>query len=210
MRRSILLFLFVILLTGYAYGQRESSERDVQRARSKHTARKKSARASPRSLPTPSPIERSAEEINDARPAVSYNILFKDMEAVEASLPAVKYIFSQRGFTDREAESATLYGWKQLRIKKLKPTATLSPKELVNYVSGFGKLMIKSIPTGATVELNGQELPDKTDAVTWPSAGTYRLKLSMDGYESVEDKCVIEEGKLTHFEKQLKAIKKRN
>lgn len=224
MRFPILFFLFVTLSTGIAQGQREpalpplpisppahplpiSPPRPLRKSRPR-PLRKSPARIREIAESSPSMIEKSVDELEGACPEVAYETLLSDAEAVQASLPAIRYVFLKRGFNSSEAEQATVYGWKQLRVKQLEPTAELSPTELINYVSGFGKLVIESSPTGASIEIDGNPLPDTTYLVKWPTPGTYRLKLSLEGYESVEDNCTVVEGKLMHFQKTLKPLKK--
>jgi PEGA domain len=132
----------------------------------------------------------------------------ENIAAASPALPTISDVYASRGFSYSEAEAATAQGWRQLRLKQIEPTASLSPTDLIAYVSGFGKLIIRSTPNGANVELDGQPLTVKTEAVTWPSAGTYRVKLSLDGYQSVEDTCVIEEGRPALFERKMTPIKK--
>lgn len=155
-------------------------------------------------------IDEATEEIADACPEVTYDTLENDTEVVQASLPAIQYVFSKRGFNTLEAVKATIYGWEQLRIKQLKATAELSPKELINYVTGFGQLIITTSPSGASIQIDGSVRTNKTEDVEWATPGTYRLRLSLDGYESIESECAVEEGKPTHFERTLKPIKKKN
>lgn len=200
MRCRILLVLLAVSLAGEAYSQRGYPTRPRHPRPAKDVSRRPAA---------PSPIAMSASEIRGERPEVAYNVLSDDAEVVRASLPDIRRIFARRGFDYRESDSATLYGWKQLRLRWLEPTAALSSGQLINYVSGLGKLVVKSTPAGATIELDGTRFTEKTEAVMWPSAGTYRIKLSLNGYEPVEDTCVVEEGKPTRFERKLKPVKKK-
>lgn len=190
MRILILFCLFATLLTGNAYGQDTAG----------------AAQPPPRLPPA---AMAAAEEIQNMRPEITDDMLAQDTEAVQYSLLHIRQLYSRRKFSNSEADSATIYGWKQLRLKVLEPTAPLSTETLVNYVSGFGKLIVKSRPGGAVVELDGNKLSDKTEAVAWPSAGTYRIKLSIDGYEPIEDTCAVVEGKPTLFERTLKRLKRR-
>jgi hypothetical protein len=156
-----------------------------------------------------SPLESSAEEIKDSHPDIPYDVLFQDMKAVQASMPAIEYIFAERGQSDGEAERATLFGWKQLRGEKLALTARLSPEELINYVIALGTLVIRSTPAGAVVELNGKAQAGRTAMVTYAAPGTYRVRLSLRGYEPVEDVCSVTEWKMTEFNKKLKPLSKK-
>jgi hypothetical protein len=155
------------------------------------------------------PLYSSAEEIQVMRPDVNDAMLSQDIAAVQSSRLSIRRIYLEKGFNASEADSALLYGWKQLRLKVLTPTTALSSESLVNYVSGFGKLIIKTTPVGAAVQLDYDNLSQLTNAVAWPSAGTYRIKLSLDGYKPIEDTCEVQEGKPTLFERTLKPVKKK-
>lgn len=217
MRILILFFLFATALTDSADGQRKAEPipkfelrptQDVFRRMPRRPARKVSKRKSA-SVVMPLPLYTAADKIQTLRPDVTGDILSEDAEVVRSSRFTIRHIYSQRGFSYSDADSALLQGWKQLRVKVLEPNAALSKEALVNHVSGYGKLIIKSTPAGADVELDGTRLPDKTEAIAWPSAGTYRIKLSLDGYEPVEDKCAVEEGKPALFERTLRPVKRK-
>ena len=202
MRVPVLLFLLVNLLTGQVHGQTRGT---IYKPPPSRPAATKPAAASPMRLP----LEESAEEIKAALPQITDDILFQDSEVVRESLPTIQSIYSRRGFSNADANSAALYGWRQLRTTQLEPTAALSSEVLINHVSGFGKLIIRSKPIGAIVVLDGHKLPEKTEAVAWPSAGTSRIKLTMNGYQPVEETCAIEEGKPTLFQRNLKPLKRK-
>ena len=115
------------------------------------------------------------EEIKTERPEVSYEVLFQDRRAIEATLPAIRYLFNQRGFSYDDAEQATLAGWRQLRDKQIEPTASLSPKGLTLYVSEKTRQNCKSslVPDAADVELNDKKLSEPTTARAWTKPGVY-------------------------------------
>ena len=223
MKVPLLFFLFAVLLSENAYGQVAPAAKppaakppiaqppaQMRVRRSVGRSRRVVERvASTSALSAPLPLYESVEEIQNTRPEISDTTLSQDSEAIQDSLPTIRDIYSERGFSYGDADSAVLYGWKQLRLKVLEPTEALSTDALITYVSGFGKLIIKSEPPGAVVELQGNKLLDKTHAVAWPSAGTYRIKLSMDGYEPVEDTCAVQEGQPTLFERSLKRVKRK-
>jgi hypothetical protein len=217
MRVLILFFLTATFAAGNAYGQGEAGSaqprpqpREPERRQSRGTPANAKAKkaAGDRDSLSPS-LYAAAEDIQTMRPGISRDILYQDVDAIRESSLSVRRIYSQRGFSSSDADSALLYGWTQLRGKLLEPTAALSTESLISYVSGFGKLIIKSTPPGALVELDGSALSDKTAAVAWPSAGTYRIKISMDNHETIEDTCTVEEGKPTIFERTLKPLKKK-
>lgn len=201
MRKLTLLSLFMLLSAATAYCQDSGGE-----LRHKLPA-EKSPTGKYRRVPDALPFRESAYEIKAMRPEVSDRTLYYDMSAVMDARPVVRDVFRKRGFLWREADDALMYGWEQLRITRLKPTETLSPEVLVRYVSGYGKVIIRTKPAGATVIIDGKTLPDKTEAVSWSSDGRHPIKLRMEGYESVEDTCAAEEGKTTFFERTLKPVK---
>ncbi len=217
MRVLFLSFLFAMLLTGSADAQKKESKEPKEQPRSQPPPRgtrptRKMEERNTRygRLYEPIPLNAAAREIQSMHPEITVETLLRDARAVQMTAPTIRQIYSVRGFSFDDADNAALYGWKQLRGKDLKPDAALSEEAFVNYVSGFGKLIIKSNPAGAFVELDGNKLSAKTEAVAWPSAGTYRIKLSMEGYEPVEDTCTVEEGKPVVFERSLKAVKRRS
>lgn len=163
----------------------------------------------PAAQPYRSPLYETMEEIKTVRPEVSYEVLFQDGRAIEATLPAIRYLFNQRGFSYDDAEQATLAGWRQLRDKQLEPTALLSPKELMVYVSEYGKIVIKSVPDAADVELNDKKLSEPTTAKVWTKPGVYHVRISKYGFESVEEVCEIREGKKTEIQITLPPVVKK-
>jgi len=212
MRCQILAFLFITVVTPVVYAQTNVGPplRIPPRTPSIAPSR---ARSRPPILPgaweDDSDLERSAEQITDARPDVNNKTLVNDAEAVEASWPAVLFTLKQRGFTNSEAEQAILEGWRRLRIKELDASVVLSPKRLIDYVLGFVKLTIVSTPTGASVEIDGELEQDKTENVSFASPGVYRIRLTLEGYESIEDTCTVKEGQPITFTRTLKKIEKK-
>jgi len=161
-------------------------------------------------------LEQSVEAINKARPEVSYDTLSDDAEVVQSSLSEIRYVFIQRGFSNRDAQQATLQGWRDLRTKKLDPDVALSPNDLFKCVTGFGKLFIASLPGGALIEIDGSPARDAnnnqetTECVRWTPSGEHRVRLTLVGYEPLEDTCTVVEGKPNKFEKTLRPLEKKN
>jgi hypothetical protein len=151
-------------------------------------------------------MEMSAEEIKEARPEISDDTLDDDMDVIVYALPDITRAFNGRGQSDRAARDFTLAGWRQLRVERLGTTERLSRQLLVRYVVGLGTLVIRSTPAGAAIELDGKKA-GLTEVVMYPSSGTYRIRLSMDGYESVEEACSVSEGQMTEFNRKLKPLK---
>src|ERR1700749_4349864 len=124
MKVLTLLALFVALLGVPAYGQSERSAPTF--AIQKRGRSRKPTAGNARKAAQPSPLAVSAAEIKAARPEVTYSTLYDDIDVVEDSLPTVREIFRLRGFNRGDAEGATLSGWEQLRVRRLKPTEMLS------------------------------------------------------------------------------------
>lgn len=157
----------------------------------------------------PSPAEMAAAEIRGSRPEITYDILFEDSNAVQASLPAIRYTYTKMDLDDDLAEKVILFSWKQLRLSQLGPKEPLLPQQLINFASGLGVLVIKSAPVGATIELNRNVIEEATNAVRFPTPGAYRVRLSMRGYEPVEEECIVTKGKKTEINQRLKPVKKK-
>jgi hypothetical protein len=153
-------------------------------------------------------LEQTEEEIQEARPIVGSQKLFRDEVTVRIASPDIRKIFAKRGYTAAQTEEAIFYGWKELRINQMPPEMELTPKQLVGFVSGLGLLTISSDPPGATIEIDGKRHPHKTGCNAWPSAGVHRIKLSLPGYETVEDTCTVDEENPATFEKTLKALRR--
>jgi len=151
-------------------------------------------------------LDRTAEEISDARPEISPNLLANDEEAVRASLPAVRYAFAKRGLTYRQADQLAFYGWKQLRTGRLDSAASLSPKTLIEFIDDFEMLTITSTPSGARIEIDGKLQSDKTNNTSYASHGIYRIKLSLNGYEPAQGTCEVKENEPAVFDRTLKKI----
>src|SRR2546423_4460541 len=132
MRGLLLFFLLMTFLSMHAYAQGDVHKRAAPPPRSRQ-AMPRAVRAS-----LPSPISESAGEIKAARTEIPYSILYKDGRVVQEALPTIRGLYRHRGFTKRDADAATLYGWRQLRLTKLAPTAVLSTNGLIDVVSGFG------------------------------------------------------------------------
>lgn len=157
----------------------------------------------------PTPIERAFEEIRYERPELSRETLFQDSKAIQASESAISFIFKERGLSEYDAEMATAAGWRHLRIEKLSPQSSLSPKELINYVAELCKLTIKSNPEGADVEIDGRKLPRRTVTIAWCLSGKRRVRVSKPGYEPVEDICEVKEDEPTECVLKLVPVQQR-
>lgn len=146
--------------------------------------------------------------INDIRagqPALSDTMISQDVEAVKASNSAVSYIFKQRGLSEEDAKRATLAGWHHLRLDTLQPTASLSPKDLINLVSTYGKVVITSLPDGAEVIVDDTTLPSKTKAAAYCTPGKHRVRITKAGYQLVDDFVEIKENEVVVYHSDLKS-----
>lgn len=75
----------------------------------------------------------------------------------------------------------------------------MTAEMLTNYVSHIGKLVIKSAPSDADVQLNGEELNKKTDTAAWLAPGTYLIRVSKPGYVAQVKSCSIKEDQKTEL-----------
>lgn len=186
MKRRILLALLAILLTPHTYSQAQSN-----------------------AAKTLSPLERVAIDIKEERPKITYETLLEDETAVRASFSAIWYTYSKMELDSDVAAKAVMFGWKQLRLGPLEPTTALTPRDLINFLSELGVLVIKSTPPGAKIEVDGKMLADPTEAVHFSSPGEYRIRLSLAGYEPIEETCQVTKEKKTEFSKVLTPLKKK-
>jgi hypothetical protein len=139
----------------------------------------------------PSPLDRTLSQIREERPALSTGILNEDLEAVGAAMPAIWHIFKKRNLSYDDAYMATLDGWLHLRLGKLSPQSTLSPKDLINLVAEHVRFTIKTNPSGADVELDGTKLPRRTVTAAWCTPGTHRVRIKKEGYQPMEATCEV-------------------
>jgi hypothetical protein len=153
-----------------------------------------------------SPVESALFEIKEERPSLSYEALFQDKEAVEASMPAILYIFKKKGFNEDDALMAAAAGWRHLRAEKLPPQTLLSPQDLINFVADIGKLTIKSNPDGADVEVDGKKLPRRTMTIAWCTPGKHRVRIVKEGYQPIEDVCEVKSDEPTECEIKLAPV----
>jgi len=201
--KALILFLFLTsMLTADAYAQPRGGTTAARTAPPKPAAATRT-RTSYTSLSV------FFNEIQEERPEISNETLLEDAGAVQASLPAINYTYAKMKLDSQVAEKAALFAWKHLRLGPLAPTAALTPSNLIDFVIGRGVLVIKSIPTGAMVELDGAVLEEPTEAVQFPSPGTYRIRLTLAGYEPVEENCQVSKDKKTEFIKTLNPIPKK-
>lgn len=205
-------FVLVVVLLSAAPGalaQNDSgrrSRRAMPRADARRTTSRAAARRVTRRLRTP--LEISADEIMAERPEVSDETIYDDMEVVQDALPDINRIFRRRGQGETVAQAYTLAGWKKLRVERLGPAERMSIELLTGYVVRLGTLVIKSTPTGASIELDGKN-SGVTENVIYSSSGSYRVRLTLDGYESVEETCSVTEGQMTEVNKKLKPLPRR-
>lgn len=216
MKNSVLLVLVVFLAAGIATGQGAKAVHEkMERKSDSKVVRKPAVRARPEPPIEFSMMQDAASVIMAERPEVSEQTLSYDAEMIEDSLPAIQVAVSKKGFTQSDARDATLYAWQELRIKKLETTAVLSAAELMRFVNGLGKLTIRTTPKGASIKIDGVPAKDaygrevKTQSCRWPSAGHHRITLILDGYETVDEDCVIDEDGEVVFERTLKPIAKK-
>jgi hypothetical protein len=68
------------------------------------------------------------------------------------------------------------------------------------------RLFIRTIPKGATIYLDGEELPPKTDGLLLIREGVHKVTLDLEGYDVVNLEIPIRRGRITKIEKRLQAL----
>lgn len=155
-----------------------------------------------------------AEDIMNENPEITDEILSNDIEVINASINTIESKFYQRDknyFNSIDVREAMLSGWQQLRSGRLKPQEPLTTELYTKYVTSLGKLIVKSDPDGATVEVNNEKLKDPTNnSIAWLSPGSHTIKICKPEYNCEIETGKIEEGEVTVVEKNLSPIKRNN
>ncbi|HWX53507.1 MAG TPA: protein kinase [Verrucomicrobiae bacterium] len=110
------------------------------------------------------------------------------------------------GFKDEIASPSLAEG----QIYSFAPTLTFQQTGFWRHLlggesipEGKGVLLVRTRPEGATIILDGQEAPKKTD-VRWALApGTYDVVLKMDGFKTVHRTAQVEQGQVKSVDEIL-------
>lgn len=168
MKKFLIIVLLTLSFTSAACSQNAPTKSSVVMAKTARTF--------------DSVLSETAYEIKEKQSQVSTAILQKDMEVIKESLPSIKDSLKPE-FNDEEIEEAVLYGWQAMREKQLKPDAALTTKLFIEYVVDLGMIIISSVPTGASVEFNGEDIKSKTNVRGWTSSGDLKLRIRKSGYK---------------------------
>lgn len=198
--KILLLLAAIALMTTNVYGQwgverpRERvaggrAERSVQRMES--AAYEKNRRI-------------ARYEIKASKPSVTYLMLSQDQEAIDASLPALRIIFKQRGLSTQHAVYAALTGWYYLRTERLSPTQRLSPRDLINVVGALVVVNIRTTPDGAEAMVGNKRLPIHTPTIAYCNPGRHLVRLSKPGYQTLIETIEISGDEEMEFYRELK------
>jgi hypothetical protein len=159
---------------------------------------------------TLAPLPMAADEIQRERPEITSETLTADQNVIEEVTRDIEAEFRRRNFTPDDTQAAIISGWILLRTKVLDFVQPLTPQLVVKTVTGLGRLVIKTTPTGARIWIDGQPLKDRydrdilTEACRWPSSGVHRIKLVLDDQHTViDEELKIEEGQGLTFERIL-------
>jgi hypothetical protein len=135
-------------------------------------------------------LDAIANEIKAKRPFISGQLLVEDKNVISGSLPAIRDEFRIKGFSHADVNAAVSTGWKDLRSA---PTP-LRPEMFKAKVMSLGKLRIESVPGDADIHIDGSMHDEKTDTSTWLTPGTYRIRVTKEGYRPEEERRRIVEG----------------
>lgn len=111
-------------------------------------------------------------------------------------------------FPDYDADQALGSAWVRTRVgpDAVSFQRSLTAELLLNALDDMGKLVIRTMPSGATATLDGIPLSDRTNLKRLEAPGKYRLRLEKPGYQPVtEDGVEVRRGEETVIEKQLVA-----
>jgi hypothetical protein len=195
MRVLIWMFLSGALLTTHACSTSERRSESVSNQSANQNASIDTTFASPN-------FQATARAIKNHRPEISDETLVQDAWVINKASPDIVDYYQQMGFSREQAEEAVLLSWQEVRLRQ--PTAaSLDPQDFRASAKDWGFLVVKSLPTGASVMVGDKKLKDPTETDSYLRPGTYRLQLSKDGYQSVTGTCEIRAGEKTEFVRAL-------
>jgi hypothetical protein len=153
--------------------------------------------------PDPKLLEKTAAEIKLKNRMIDAALLASDQSAIAASFPAIQENFRVKGFSGYDVNEAIAAGWKDFRAAPGALTP-LRGEVFKARVTSFGKLRIESKPGEASIFIDADPQAEKTDTSKWLAPGTYRIRLSKEGYFPEEERRKVVEGENPPFVKVLK------
>jgi hypothetical protein len=138
-----------------------------------------------------------ARQIQNERPEITYGTLANDEAVIQEAWPVISDRLQRNGFSQEEAQEATMVSWRELRVKRLPAQQPLTAAALESYAGALGKLVINSTPSDADVEIEGDVFDRKTNTAAWLGPGHYRIKVSKSGYAPAENSYTVREGTKT-------------
>jgi serine/threonine protein kinase len=79
------------------------------------------------------------------------------------------------------------------------PAPTIAAAPVAPVVLGFGSVTVDTAPSDATVTLGGQEARKSPATFKDMRAGTYPMRIILDGYETLERQVEVREGRVTEL-----------
>ena len=128
-----------------------------------------------------------------------------DTKLMRDSTKDIGPTLKRRGFTDTDVDRALTWTTMDFRCGvRAIPVARDIPKDaFIASVRSRGRLIVDSTPFGAVVEIDGHEWVEPTNTRGFPEAGVHRIRLTLDGMQSVERQCEVFKDSVSHFTAKL-------
>lgn len=133
-----------------------------------------------------------ANEIKVVRPAIDNVALKCDKMVINTALPEIQQVYVSSGLTEEVAKEAALVAWKEVRLSSpLQTDKCMASSSFIAFTLTYGRMIFRSNPSDANLIVNDNALPEKTTHSRLYPSGTYRVRFSKTGYETVEKVCAV-------------------
>jgi hypothetical protein len=131
-------------------------------------------------------------KIRENVPTISDSTLQCDRAVVVETLPAIKSKFAENGLEEDDALDAVNEGWMEVRFRsRLSPSKCMVQSSFQQYVGDLGKMIFRTTPDHAAIEVGGASLHRETSYKKWYPPKTYNVKYTKEGFRSAEKQCEI-------------------
>lgn len=151
-------------------------------------------------------LQRTSARIKSKRPEIPDEVLQLDQYVINDAFPQIAGVFRSRDMQKEEAVEASMSSWELLRVgeRAIPPSQQFNVATFTALANDLGKLIVKSKPDQAKVEIDGSPQEDLTEWRKWMTPSTYRVRVSKDpDHEPVEEDCKVVKGKKTVFDREL-------
>lgn len=142
-----------------------------------------------------------ADQIALDTPQKNRDLLLKNAWVVQKSDKQLRYHLSGEGLSDQSIDHVELQTWQDLAATA--PDTKLEATSFETHaLTRYGGLLIRSVPQGASILVNGQPWGNTT-AENGVSAGVKHITLKLAGYADSTGDVEVVAGKMATFTRQL-------